>query len=87
MLTIAVRSLPAILQCGIRFALTFAMARPVLPALVFLLMLSAAPAAASGGTAVPEPSDLALFTLGLAGLIIGRQSVKRRRRDEDDRDA
>ncbi len=51
-------------------------------------MLSAAPAAASGGgTAVPEPSDLALFTLGLAGLIIGRQSVKRRRRDEDDRDA
>jgi len=50
-------------------------------------MLSAVPAAASGGTAVPEPSDLALFTLGLAGLIIGRQSVKRRRRDEDDRDA
>ena len=43
--------------------------------------LSAAPGA-SGATPVPEPSDLALFAIGVAGIIIGRRVV-RGRRDKD----
>jgi hypothetical protein len=31
----------------------------------------------TGGTNVPEPADFALFALGVAGLIIGRRSVKK----------
>lgn len=38
---------------------------------------AASPALADGGTAVPEPSSLVLFGLGVAGLIIGRQSGRR----------
>ncbi len=39
-----------------------------------------APALAqSGGISVPEPSDGALFGLGLVGLIVGRQVAKRRK--------
>ena len=63
------------------------MTRLILLGLVPVYMLAAVPAAASGGATVPEPSDLALFALGLAGVIIGRQSVKRRNRNEDDSDA
>lgn len=63
------------------------MARLILLALIPFYMLAAMPAAASAGTSIPEPSDLALFALGLAGLIIGRQSVKRHNRDADDSDA
>lgn len=32
---------------------------------------------------VPEPSDIALFALGVVGLIIGRRSSRTRRRDDD----
>lgn len=39
----------------------------------------AVPEAASPSD-VPEPSDLALFALGVAGLIIGRQTIRNRRR-------
>ena len=49
-----------------------------------LLILVAAPAHAGGGTPVPEPSHLALFALGVVGVIIGRAGATRRRdRDED----
>lgn len=55
---------------------------PILAAAALLGM--AAPLQASGGE-VPEPSDLALFLLGLLGVIIGRQSIAPRkdRRPED----
>ncbi|WP_156424970.1 PEP-CTERM sorting domain-containing protein [Novosphingobium fuchskuhlense] len=35
-------------------------------------------AQASGGTAIPEPTDGALFAIGLAGLIIGRRVARRK---------
>ena len=40
----------------------------------------AVPNAGASPSDVPEPSDLALFALGVAGLIIGRQSIRNRRR-------
>ncbi|OCC23655.1 hypothetical protein MB02_10850 [Croceicoccus estronivorus] len=59
------------------------MARFLLLALVPLLLLQAAPAAASWNNQVPEPSDLALFSLGLLGVIIGRHGFRRSRKDGD----
>ncbi len=56
------------------------MARLLLLALVPLLLVQAAPAAASWATQVPEPSDLALFALGLLGVIIGRHGFQRRQK-------
>jgi hypothetical protein len=52
-------------------------------------LLSAAPAWAEDGTAVPEGSHLTLFALGLLGVIIGRRAsmnAQRRARNEE-RDA
>lgn len=43
----------------------------------------AAPALAQAGIAIPEPSNLALFGIGLAGLVIGRQVAKRRADGEE----
>lgn len=40
---------------------------------------SAAPALAGTSSAIPEPSTMMLFGLGVAGLIIGRQSGRRPR--------
>lgn len=40
--------------------------------------MMATPAHASSWVAIPEPSNLGLFALGLVGLIIGRQVAKRR---------
>ncbi|MEW4447356.1 PEP-CTERM sorting domain-containing protein [Qipengyuania sp. JC766] len=41
-------------------------------------ILASAAATPTAGTAIPEPSNLALFGLGLLGLLVGRQVAKRR---------
>lgn len=49
-----------------------------------VLLAAAAPAHAWAGVQIPEPSNLALFGLGLMGVVIGRRlSRSRRLRDED----
>ena len=42
-----------------------------------LWVATASPALASGFS-IPEPTDITLLALGLAGLIIGRRGAKRR---------
>ena len=53
-------------------------------------LVSAAPAWAEDGTAVPEGSHLTLFALGLLGVIIGRRASmkaqRRARKEERDTD-
>lgn len=54
-----------------------------LPLAVFWFIASASTALAqakptTGSIAVPEPSDIALFAIGLAGLIIGRRVARRK---------
>ena len=46
-----------------------------------LLLGAASPALASGGFPIPEPTDITLLALGLAGLIIGRRGAKRPPKD------
>ena len=43
----------------------------------------AGPAAAGTAISIPEPTDLTLLALGLAGLIIGRRGAKRPPQDQD----
>ncbi len=43
--------------------------------LVVLLVMST-PAFAQGSVKIPEPTDIALFGLAVAGLIVGRRSSK-----------
>lgn len=38
-------------------------------------------------TSIPEPSDFMLFLMGVAGLVIGRRSSRRRRGNDDDTNA
>jgi hypothetical protein len=46
---------------------------------LLIAIASASPALAqSGGISIPEPTDGALFAMGLVGLIVGRQIAKRR---------
>ena len=60
------------------------MTRLALFLLMPVYMFLAAPVNASGGTAVPEPSDLALFILGLLGVILGREvAIRYKRRDRE----
>jgi hypothetical protein len=65
------------------FALTVAVSRiaPVLRlALAAIVSLPlAAPAHAAGTTALPDPSGVTLFTLGVAGLVLGRHFAGKRR--------
>lgn len=51
--------------------------------LPFILLFVAAPAEAAG-TPLPEPSNLALFGLGLAGLVIGRRMAAKRKSPDKD---
>ncbi|MCJ2186626.1 PEP-CTERM sorting domain-containing protein [Novosphingobium beihaiensis] len=44
-------------------------------------LLAAAPAYASEGTQLPEPSSLFLLGLGVAGVVIGRQLSAKKHRD------
>ncbi|MCJ2179725.1 PEP-CTERM sorting domain-containing protein [Novosphingobium sp. 2580] len=44
-------------------------------------LLTAAPAGASAGTPLPEPSGLFLLGLGVAGVIVGRQLSSRKNSD------
>ena len=58
-------------------------------ALAFVALLSAAPAWAQDGTAVPEGSHVTLFALGLIGVIVGRRAsiTAQRRQRAKERDA
>lgn len=51
----------------------------------FLVALAAvqmaSPAMAAGGAALPEGSNLTLFALGIAGVLIGRRASMGRKRD------
>ncbi len=42
------------------------------------LLASASAAQAAGSIAIPEPSDLLLFGMGVAGLVIGRRVARKR---------
>lgn len=53
----------------------------MIAAAAFLLLAS--PAWAEGGTAIPEPSNWALFALGVAGVLIGRFGMRSRKRPDD----
>ena len=58
-------------------------------ALAFVALLSAAPAWAQDGTAVPEGSHVTLFALGLIGVIVCRRASinAQRRQRAKERDA
>lgn len=49
------------------------------PILAMLVMLATATPALAQASAVPEPSSLLLLGLGVAGVIVGRQSSRRRK--------
>ena len=51
--------------------------RSLTPALFAILFASPA-LAQSGGSSIPDPSGIALFGMGLAGVIIGRHFSRRR---------
>ena len=50
----------------------------LIPASLAGALLFSAPAMAQSGFTIPEPSDMTLFGLGLAGLLIGRYAARRK---------
>lgn len=58
------------------------MRRAGLPAAAFLAFSWAAPAFAQTASSVPEPNDLLLLGLGVAGLIIGRQAARKKKSED-----
>ncbi len=52
--------------------------RSPIPVLAFVTgaLCVAQPAFASSGASIPDPSNLALFAIGVLGLIIGRQGSR-----------
>ena len=53
--------------------------RILIPLILSLVLLAAPAQAAAVGAQIPEPSNLALFGLGLTGLVIGRYAAKNRK--------
>lgn len=51
-----------------------------------IVLLAGSPALAGNGTPIPEPSNVALFGLGFAGLIVGRIAARRRARGRNNPD-
>ena len=49
-----------------------------------VLFLAAAPAHAWKGVQIPEPSNLALFAMGLIGVAVGRRLSRTRQRPDDE---
>ena len=48
---------------------------------VLSALVAASPAWAAGSTPIPEPTDITLLAMGLAGLIIGRRAAKKPPKD------
>lgn len=67
------------------FALTISMAGILRLMIASGLLLGAMPAAASAVATVPEPSDLALFVLGLLGVILGYRGARWQKKSDEDR--
>jgi len=43
-----------------------------------VLLASATAAQAAGSTVIPEPTDLVLFSMGVLGVIVGRQIARKK---------
>ncbi len=43
-----------------------------------LMLGMSAPAYAAGSIQIPEPTDLLLFSMGVLGLIVGRQAARKK---------
>ncbi len=50
--------------------------------LACLYLATTGPAFANGSVILPDPSGITLFSLGLAGLILGRRAASRRKDDD-----